>query len=195
MTPTATEKTIDESSTEWVDLKRRSLLKALGTAVTLSANSGVATAGGEDNTDDAVATIQARTHAEYGDILVDSDEMTLYMFDQDAQGGDESACHDDCATGWPPLTVDSEPTAGDGVVAEVATVERETRSVEMKMTGNENGALEYLAVVSIRETQATANGWPLYHFARDEEPGDANGQGANGVWWVLQPDGTPIRSD
>ena len=29
--------------------------------------------------------------------------------------------------------------------------------------------------------------------SHDEEPGDANGQGLNDVWWVLGPDGTPIR--
>lgn len=28
----------------------------------------------------------------------------------------------------------------------------------------------------------------------DEEPGDANGQGVNDVWWVLDPAGEPVRS-
>jgi hypothetical protein len=45
------------------------------------------------------------------------------------------------------------------------------------------------------ETQVAAGGWPLYYFASDGSPGDVEGQGANGVWWVLAPDGTPIRSE
>lgn len=44
------------------------------------------------------------------------------------------------------------------------------------------------------ETQVAANGWPLYHLPGDDEPGDANGQGANDAWWVLGPDGEPKRS-
>ncbi|MFW5939611.1 MAG: hypothetical protein ACOCSD_00345 [Halolamina sp.] len=38
-------------------------------------------------------------------------------------------------------------------------------------------------------------GLPLYTFAADEQPGDANGQGANDVWWVLGPDGSVRRGD
>ncbi|QIO23557.1 plastocyanin [Haloarcula sp. JP-L23] len=118
--------------------------------------------------------VQVREHPEHGDILVDSEGMTLYMFDKDSQGAGESACTGDCAGAWPPLTVDGKPTAGDNVTAELGTLDRETG-----------------------ETQVTANGWPLYYFVKDEQPGDANGQGVQGfgdAWWILQPDGTPIRS-
>ncbi|WP_254766039.1 plastocyanin/azurin family copper-binding protein [Salinilacihabitans rarus] len=124
-----------------------------------------------DEADETAPTVQIRDHAEYGEILVDSDEMTLYMFDQDTQGAAESACYDDCADAWPPLTADA-AVAGDDVTADLRTFERETG-----------------------ETQVTANGWPLYLFARDDAPGDVRGQGSNGVWWVLGPDGTPIRSE
>ena len=41
--------------------------------------------------------------------------------------------------------------------------------------------------------QATYNGWPLYHFAADDAPGDTNGQLVGDVWFVIGPDGTPIR--
>lgn len=30
--------------------------------------------------------------------------------------------------------------------------------------------------------------------AADDGPGDASGQGVGDAWWVLGPDGTPIRS-
>lgn len=129
----------------------------------------------DDETPDAEpATIQVREHPDLGDILVSPDEMTLYMFDQDTQGEDESACYDGCAENWRPLTVDeeTEPTAGEGVTADLTTFERDTG-----------------------ERQVAADGWPLYDFAPDKEPGDANGQGANDAWWVLAPDGTPVRDD
>ncbi|WP_144923245.1 hypothetical protein [Halorubrum salsamenti] len=118
----------------------------------------------------ADATVQVRSHSEHGDILVGPDEMTLYMFDQDTRGEAMSSCYDSCATNWPPLTVADTPVAGDGVAADLEAFERETG-----------------------ERQVMAGGWPLYYFAPDEEPGDATGQGANDVWWVLNPDGTPVK--
>lgn len=125
-------------------------------------------------TDDTPAnvTVQVRSHSEHGDILVGPDEMTLYMFDQDTQDEGMSSCYDGCADNWPPLTVDDEPVAGDGVTVDLGTFERETG-----------------------ERQVIAGGWPLYYFAPDEEPGDATGQGVNDVWWVLTPDGTPVKPD
>lgn len=126
----------------------------------------------EEEEDEKVETVQVATHDEHGDILVTDDGLTLYMFDQDAQGAGESACADGCAENWPPLTVDTDPTAGTEVEAELTTFEREDGS-----------------------TQVAANGWPLYEFIGDDEPGDATGQGSQGVWWVLDESGTPIRDD
>lgn len=125
-----------------------------------------------DGADGAAATVQVREHAEYGEMLVGPDEMTLYMFIPDGEAADESTCYGDCAAAWPPLTVDDEPVGGDSVTAELTTIERETG-----------------------EMQVVANDWPLYYFAQDEGPGDATGQGVNDVWWVLDPSGTPIQSD
>lgn len=129
-------------------------------------------AGSDDGTDATTPSVQVSSHSELGDILVDAEGMTLYMFDQDTQGDEASTCYDGCAETWPPLTVDGEPTAGDDVTAELDSFERETG-----------------------EPQVMADGWPLYYFASDEEPGDAAGQGINDVWWVLAPDGSPITSN
>jgi predicted lipoprotein with Yx(FWY)xxD motif len=117
----------------------------------------------------APATVMVASHPELGDILVDGEGLTLYMFDNDTQG-ESSVCYDGCAQAWPPLLAE-EPTAGEGVTAELSTFERETG-----------------------EVQVAANGWPLYYYASDEAPGDANGQAVGDVWWVLTPDGTPMRS-
>ena len=145
---------------------RRTVLKA--TAVAAGALAVSAPVSGDEADD----TVSVASHLGLGDVLVDSDGMTLYMFDADEQGAGESACHDDCADAWPPLTVVQEPTAGDGVTAELDTIER-----------------------ADGPTQVTADGWPLYYFAQDEEPGDATGQGVNDVWWVLGPDGAPVREE
>jgi len=119
----------------------------------------------------AQATVAVREHPEYGDVLVDGDGMTLYMFDQDETDPPASVCSGGCASTWPPLTTEAEPTVGEAVTAAIDTFERE------------DGA-----------TQVAAGGWPLYGYASDTEPGDATGQGANDVWWVLAPDGTPQRA-
>ena len=113
------------------------------------------------------ATVMARSTEEYGDVLVDSEGMSLYLFTQD-EGG-ESTCYGDCASAWPPLTVDGEPTAGSGVTAELGTTERDDGS-----------------------TQVTAAGKPLYYYAGDSQPGDTTGQGVGGVWFLLAPDGSRI---
>lgn len=106
-----------------------------------------------------------------GEVLVGPDGRTLYMFDPDAQG--DSTCYDQCATAWPPLTVDddAEPAAGEGVdAALLGTTERTDGT-----------------------TQVTYDGWPLYYWAQDAAPGDATGQAVNDVWWVLDASGEPIR--
>lgn len=103
-----------------------------------------------------------------GEILVDGDGNTLYMFTPDDQG--DSTCYGECADTWPPVSGDL-ASAGEGIdAALVGTVERDDGS-----------------------TQATYNGWPLYYFAPDSAPGDTQGQGVGGVWFVLGPDGEPIR--
>jgi hypothetical protein len=38
-----------------------------------------------------------------GDIVVDANGMTVYMFDNDTQGGDTSACTGQCLEQWPPV--------------------------------------------------------------------------------------------
>lgn len=177
-----------------MDLTRRSVLAVAGTSILVAG-----CVGGDDDADDAGAandddpadddatddtgdstdengnqedaTVQVYSHPEFDEVLVGPEGMTLYNFDADEQGEPESACYDDCADAWPPLTVD-DPTAGEGVTAELTTFERDDGT-----------------------TQVAADGWPLYYFDGDSGPGDAEGQGVNDVWWVLRPDGSPVRDD
>ena len=111
--------------------------------------------------------------SDLGQILTAANGMTVYLFMPDAQG--TPTCTDSCAEAWPPLTVDdaSQLTGGDGVDASLL------------------GTTEHPAA----GIQVTYNGWPLYFFAGDSAPGDTNGQGQGGVWYVLDPTGNAIDND
>jgi predicted lipoprotein with Yx(FWY)xxD motif len=94
------------------------------------------------------------------------------IFDRDTRGSGSAVCSGDRDDAWPPLTVEGEPTAGDGVTAELTTFEHESGGI-----------------------QVAAAGWPLYYYADGGAPGDASGQGAGDVRWVLSPEGTPKRPE
>lgn len=163
-------------------ISRRGLINSVGSCVTI----GLAGCLGDSGTQDSPPAettapaasdgpvIQSRDHDEAGSILVDSAGMTLYMFENDEQGEAKSVCSGSCAESWPALTVESpeDLTAGDDVTAEIATFERDDGT-----------------------RQVTADGWPLYYFASDEQAGDIAGQGVGNVWWVLRPDGTVVEPD
>jgi predicted lipoprotein with Yx(FWY)xxD motif len=124
--------------------------------------------GGESQSEAAAATVEAGS-ADVGDIVVDSEGMSLYMFVPDQEKG-EPTCYDDCAQTWPALEADGEPTAGQGLEQSLlGTVERTDGT-----------------------TQVTYNDLPLYLYAGDETAGDTNGQGISDVWWLLSPEGEPL---
>lgn len=102
-----------------------------------------------------------------GNVLVGPNGRTLYMFAKDTTPG-ESACYDKCAVNWPPLITEGAPAAGPGVNADLLGVITRT-----------DGAM-----------QVTYNGMPLYYWSQDKRPGDVRGQHVNGVWFVVNPDGT-----
>jgi predicted lipoprotein with Yx(FWY)xxD motif len=124
-----------------------------------SASASAATAGG--------ATVLV-ADSDLGQILTDSDGNVIYYFANDEEG--VSNCEGDCLSNWPPVAVDGSPTAGDGVSAQLGTVD-----------GNDGS------------TQLTVNGYPAYYFAGDQAAGDTNGQGVGGIWWVFGADGEPIE--
>ncbi len=108
------------------------------------------------------------TTTDLGTFLTGEDGKTLYYFLKDTAPG-KSVCEGDCATNWPPFTLDAGETvaAGDGVTGVVNTFARSDGS-----------------------TQVSYDGRPLYYFAADKAAGDAVGQGKGGVWFVAATDGS-----
>jgi predicted lipoprotein with Yx(FWY)xxD motif len=115
----------------------------------------------------AAASRLETAESDYGSILVDSEGMTLYMFDPDEQG--PSVCDAGCLQAWP--IVEGPADAGQGVDDSMLGTTESTEGT----------------------TMTTYNDWPLYYFVDDRAPGDVTGQGDGGVWWVIGPDGQPIR--
>ena len=106
-----------------------------------------------------------------GNILVDSQGRTLYLFRSDS--GTKSACTGACAIDWPPLRATGKPTVGGGATASIVAT----------------------SVRSDGKSQVTYNGHPLYLFSGDQKPGDTNGEGVNafgGLWYALSSAGDQI---
>jgi predicted lipoprotein with Yx(FWY)xxD motif len=104
-----------------------------------------------------------------GNVLVDSEGMTVYDFTVDK--GTMSECYGGCEKIWPPVTTTGKPTAGEGAM-----------SSALGTTKRKDGTL-----------QVTYNGHPLYTFAPDKAPGEANGQEVEGTWFVLDESGTEVK--
>lgn len=127
--------------------------------------------------------VEVRTDDKIGDYLTDAEGRTLYLFLDDLGGAEDSTdegdvekmstCYDACAENWPPFTVQDTPDAGEGVDEELVGI-----------TERRDGS-----------KQATYNGWPLYYFAQDEEPGDLNGQGVGEKWSAVSPTGGQAGSE
>ena len=117
------------------------------------------------------ATVAVAANAKLGQILVDGNGRTLYLFKADK--GMSSTCYGSCATYWPPILTSGQPQAGSGV----------------------NGSLLGTTKRSDGTTEVTYSGHPLYYVVTDHNPGDATGQGVDNfgaVWDVVGPDGKPI---
>jgi predicted lipoprotein with Yx(FWY)xxD motif len=103
-----------------------------------------------------------------GRILVNGQGRTLYLYMKDQ--GTKSACSRRCAQVWPPATVSGAPTAGPGVTAAKLTTTQ----------GADNGR------------QLVYNGHPLYTLSADVRPGQINGEGFLGTWYVISAAGQRI---
>src|SRR5579859_922217 len=94
-----------------------------------------------------------------GDLLVDANGMTLYVFSKDQPG--KSVCNGDCAANWPPVKASKDAAAAGGF----SVVTRDDSSQQWAYMGR-----------------------PLYGWVKDQKPGDMTGDGfLNGAWHVARP--------
>jgi predicted lipoprotein with Yx(FWY)xxD motif len=123
-------------------------------------------AGGETNTGNAGGQVSARSIAGIGAVLQAPSGLTLYRLTTD-EGG-KTSCTGECAVTWPPLLASSGkvPQASPEVAGHLGTIDRPDGSV-----------------------QVTFKGMPLYTYAGDSGPGQANGQGLGGVWFAVTTSG------
>lgn len=105
-----------------------------------------------------------------GEIVVDAEGMSVYIFTKDVKDSGKSACEGPCVAAWPAVTTTSDSPAVDGVTGTVGTI-----------------------TAADGKKQVTLNGLPLYYFAQDTDPGDIKGQGVNDVWYLVGPDGEMIK--
>jgi predicted lipoprotein with Yx(FWY)xxD motif len=105
-----------------------------------------------------------------GTVLVDAEGRTLYGFTKDTAGA--PTCSGGCATAWPAVKVEGD-VLPEGLDPKVFSV------VDAVGGGK----------------QLKAGKWPLYRFSGDAAPGETNGQGSGGVWFVVKPDGSLNKGD
>ncbi|HZY77763.1 MAG TPA: hypothetical protein VFE40_15715 [Jatrophihabitantaceae bacterium] len=161
--------------------------RAAALALVVAAGSSLAAcgSGGPGSAADAVLPLRVPQHVSVGvrhvsglgDVLVDGQGRTLYMFPPDAGRG--VTCTGACAGTWPPLVIadSSAPSAGAGVI-----------KTDLSTVADPNTGARVV----------TYAGYPLYRYAGDLAAGTANGQALfvdGGPWYVLDPDGQPVTTD
>lgn len=117
----------------------------------------------------SAVTVKAATTS-LGQILVDSSGRTLYAFTKDVDS--KSSCTGSCATTWPPAIVSGSVVADKG------------------LTGSQFSVIDRPDGTK----QLAAGKWPLYTFAGDAAPGDTNGQGSGGFWFVVGTDTKLVKA-
>lgn len=117
------------------------------------------------------AMVNLGKNDKFGSFLVDDKGMTLYLFTNDTPN--TPTCYSKCATFWPPLLTNGNAVAGSGLDASKFGTASRTDGT----------------------TQVTYNGWPLYYFEKDKQPGDVLGQGVTNNWYLVSTTGDAIKAE
>ena len=99
--------------------------------------------------------VGAASTPSFGTILTGPNGMTLYTHAGDT--ATTSSCTGSCATAWPPLETDGQPTAQADLTGQLGTLTRPDGT-----------------------TQVTYRGLPLYYWQGDTKAGDVTGNGVEG---------------
>jgi predicted lipoprotein with Yx(FWY)xxD motif len=110
------------------------------------------------------------TNAKIGQqILVNGSGATVYLFMADGTST-TSKVPTAIKANWPPVTASGTPSVASGL-------DQTKLAVEAQADGTQ---------------QLSYNGHLPYTFVGDKAPGDANGQGLGGIWFVLSPSGDKV---
>ena len=154
-----------------ISLKRTFLgisILAIALTVVACGNSGYTNTGSSGGTTPTstvsiITTATSTVNGQSVTILTNTQGRTLYYFKPDT--ATKTACTGACAGNWPPLLFTGTGPPGSAIslpgTLSVATLENRQQ-------------VEY-------------NGHPLYTFGQDTAPGQTNGEGIKGVWFVATP--------
>ncbi|HEY6785813.1 MAG TPA: hypothetical protein VI365_00725 [Trebonia sp.] len=118
--------------------------------------------------------VNVRSVPGVGQVLVTSQGYVLYVFEPDHHR--TVTCTGACAGTWPPLMEPSgaDPIGGPGL--------------QQALFGSDPDPVGGRVV--------TYDGWPLYGYTGDLQPGQATGQDIDtngGAWYVIRPNGQPLE--
>ena len=100
-----------------------------------------------------------------GEVLVDGDGMSLYVFLPDT--ADDIFCLDECRDTWTPVLIEGRLALADGL----------DRSLFSRRALDDGSK------------QLAVDGQPVYRYTGDVEAGDQNGQGVDTLWFMVKPSG------
>jgi predicted lipoprotein with Yx(FWY)xxD motif len=129
---------------------------------------GTSTAETPAGAESGAAVLTVASAPKVGAVLVDSKGFTVYDFHKDK--GTTSSCYGACAEGWPPVLTEGAPSSGEGA-----------KAAKLGTTKRKDGT-----------TQVTYAGHPVYTFAGDSKPGEANGNNVDAFgaeWYALKGNG------
>jgi predicted lipoprotein with Yx(FWY)xxD motif len=110
--------------------------------------------------------LNAKSLPRMGKVVTDEDGFILYRFDKDKAKPPKTNCEGKCAQVWPPAFTDGNTTV-DGIDENlVGAVTRKDGT-----------------------RQLTIGGWPVYRYAGEAGPAATDGQGLDGAWFAVTPQG------
>jgi predicted lipoprotein with Yx(FWY)xxD motif len=143
-----------------------------GGSSTAAANTEASASGGGASASGGGMTVAATEVSGLGTVLVDSKGFTVYEFAKDK--GSTSTCYGACEQNWPPVTVKGQPKGEGEMASQLGTTKRKDGSVQVTFAGR-----------------------PLYTYAGDTSPGEANGNGLTffgGMWSAMDESGEAVSS-
>ncbi len=139
------------------------LLVACGSSSSTGSSSGTTPTTAPTSSTPILKTASVTVNGQSETILTTAQGMTLYYFTSDT--ATKAACTGTCTGIWPPLSF-----AGTGSPTSASPLAG-TLSVVTDANGKQ---VEY-------------NGHPLYTYSKDTAPGQTNGEGFKGKWFVATP--------